>query len=391
MHDFSEQIAFSASGNFEGDGFGSSLAISGDGKTLAVGTGGTPLGYVKLYKRSGADWSEFQEILGSDPLDESFASFVDLSDDGSILVLGSSIIYYYESIDSSLYQLVEFESYSASQGAVSGDGGTIAFITDIQKDCHIFERSSNGTDYSFDRVGIPISGNWTSVALNTNGSIMILGSASDASDSAGSAFVFQWKTNLTDVSMSDWVQMGGEITPDDIEEDSFGDRETVSITSDGLTVSVGSGRGADATGIVRVYNYDESAETWKQRGNDLVGDTTDDDGTEDNLAINKMSSDGNYLVAGSPLHGYYKIFQWNGIDYDVRTTVNVGGTENDVKWVDISDDGGLVANGNPTLDDGIGTIYLYETGVVDYSPAFDSLNYGMTSFVMLAIIPMALF
>jgi len=322
--------------------------------------------------------------------DEGFGHLIDLSDDGSTLVTTSSnvyTIYIYElASSSSLYELLDTKDYRARQVAVSGDGSIIGFTAE-NEGCRVYER--------LEQKGIPIDGAWTSVALNNDGSIIILGSISDASDSAGSAFVLQWKE--ANGSM-DWVQMGGEITGDDIEEDSFGDRETVSITSDGLIVSIGSGRSADEKGIVRVYYYDESAETWNQRGNDLIGDNT-----EDSLARNKISSDGTYLVAGSPDGGYYKIFQWNAVDYEVRSTVSIGVTYNHGKWVDISANGASVANGNPSIDNGKGTIYLYETGVpVDYSgdegsdslddsPAFDSLDYGMTSFVMLAMIPTVLF
>jgi len=417
-----QEVVFSASGKSEGDGFGFTFAIGGYGDTLAVGVGnesGSPQsGYVKLYSKSGADWSEFQEILG-DSDDEEFGRLIDLSNDGRTLVVASSTVNIYELDWTS--SLNEFELYDtldhrASQVAVSGESTGfsmyVAFTTD-NGSCYIYERSLN---YGFGWRGLnnPISGAWTSVALNNDGSIIILGSASDASDSAGSAFVFKL---LGADAFNDWVQMGGEITPDDIEEDSFGDRETVSITSNGLTVSVGSGRGADEKGIVRVYDYDETDETWKQKGNDILGDNT-----EDYLAWNKMSSDGTYLVAGSPAGGYYKILQWDGTDYEVRSTVSVGVTYNHGKWVDISADGGYVASGNPSIDNGKGTIYLYETGapadvptgapvdvpgddstdedvpgddssdeVNNDSPAFHSLDYGMTSFVVSAMIVMTVF
>jgi len=99
------------------------------------------------------------------------------------------------------------------------------------------------------------------------------------------------------------------------------------------------------------------------------------------------------------LEVYFKIFQWNGRDYEVREKVSsedrsVG------KLIDISADGSLVLYANPSMDNDKRVVFLYETGVpVDDSsdegkndsPAFHSLDYGMTSFMMSAMILMSLF
>mmetsp|Transcript_19554 Transcript_19554/g.25324 ORF Transcript_19554/g.25324 Transcript_19554/m.25324 type:complete len:148 (+) Transcript_19554:51-494(+) len=139
--------------------------------------------------------------------------------------------------------------------------------------------------------------------------------------------------------------------------------------------------------------FDETEETWNQRGGDLIGDNN-----EDGLAKNEISSDGTYLVAGS-LEGYFKIFQWNGSDYEVREKVS-SEDRSFGKLIDISADRSLVVYANPSMDDDMSIDYLYETGVpVDASsdegnnesPAFHSLDYGMTSFVMSAMIFMSLF
>jgi len=58
---------FSASGKSEGDGFGFSFAISGNGMILAVGAGNESerpqSGYVKLYNKSGTNWSQRMKDL----------------------------------------------------------------------------------------------------------------------------------------------------------------------------------------------------------------------------------------------------------------------------------------------------------------------------------------
>ena len=79
--------------------------------------------------------------------------------------------------------------------------------------------------------------------MNGDGSIVILGEYG----SRGRARVLQWKE---EGGSMDWIQMGGDIEGD--EDFNSGDRETVAISSDGLTVSVGSGGAPDEKGTVRV-------------------------------------------------------------------------------------------------------------------------------------------
>ena len=353
---------FSASGKSEGDGFGFAFAISGDGMTLAVGAGsesGFQGGYMKLYKKSGTDWSEFQEISG-DADGSQFGGRIDLSNDGSILITSDRIVTEVDLIDIETYELYIYElSSGASQYAlldtmnnsgtfaVSGDGSVVGV-----SDFGIYERGDDG----FDLKGLAFSDSWDSISLNGDGSIVILGDYGWNSE-RGRARVLQWKEK--DGSM-DWIQMGDVIEGD--EDFNSGDRETVAISSDGLTVSIGSARASGEKGVVRVYTYDGTEETWNQRGGDLIGDNA-----LDSLAKNEVSSGVTYLVAGA-FAGNFKIFQWNGSDYEVRERVSSEDTSGG-KLVDISADGSLVVYANPRMD--TGTIYLYETG----APVDDQQKY----------------
>jgi len=47
-------------------------------------------GYMKLYNKSGMDWSEFQEISNTAGC-QGFGNMIDLSDDGSILVTSDTM------------------------------------------------------------------------------------------------------------------------------------------------------------------------------------------------------------------------------------------------------------------------------------------------------------
>ena len=71
--------------------FGESVALSGDGRVLAVGASGTAfmVGSVKVYRLSSGEWAEDgHSFLGLDP-SESFGMAVSLSSDGTVLAVGS--------------------------------------------------------------------------------------------------------------------------------------------------------------------------------------------------------------------------------------------------------------------------------------------------------------
>ena len=73
--------------------FGFNVALSDDGNTLAVGIQrsdsiGTDVGAAAIYSWDGSNWSEINMVFGS-LQDSLFGRYMDLSDNGQFLVVGS--------------------------------------------------------------------------------------------------------------------------------------------------------------------------------------------------------------------------------------------------------------------------------------------------------------
>ena len=83
-------------GEAEGDQLGRSVALSGDGKTLAVGAPGfwqksdTRPGYVKVYHMNDGFWKQLGQAIKGESLGNQFGISVSLSDDGKTLAVGAN-------------------------------------------------------------------------------------------------------------------------------------------------------------------------------------------------------------------------------------------------------------------------------------------------------------
>ena len=88
-----EQVGEPLFGSGEGDGFGSSIALSDDGTTLVVGAtdlgGGTTPGYVRVFGFDGSGWVQLGPDLEGDNPGDRFGTWVATSADGSVVAGGS--------------------------------------------------------------------------------------------------------------------------------------------------------------------------------------------------------------------------------------------------------------------------------------------------------------
>ena len=190
------------------------MAASADGGDV----NGLPnAGYARLYARSGTDWNMIQQINGT----QSFGYFgwsLDFSHNASMLAIGeydseaeSGRVYMYELSSSSfLYELIHTtDVINVQEVSVSGDGMVVGIGS-----TKIFERIGDG----FQQRGADISGygQYSGIALNFDGTIVLVGDAfwdSDTATGIGRAAVFQWRDDNEDGIMV-WVQMGSDITGD---------------------------------------------------------------------------------------------------------------------------------------------------------------------------------
>jgi Flp pilus assembly pilin Flp len=320
---------------------GSSVSLSSNGKTLAIGSPGTDnrgneTGSVRVYKNNSGTWEGLGgEIHGMAAEDYSGHS-VSLSSNGFTLAVGSPgndlggtdaglvRLYYYVS---GWWQQIGPNFYGESAGDNSGSSislssnGNIIAIGSPGND-------GNGIDAGSVKVYESVAGIWKqvgadidgeaagdasgfSVSLSSDGSILTIGSPRNDGNGTDSGSVRVYK-NVA----GNWTKIGT-----DIDGETGGDNNggSVSLSSDGNTVAIGAsgndGNGVDA-GSVRVYQ--NVSGTWTKIGADIDGES---DGDSSGKSIS-LSSDGTILTVGSPLN------KGNGADAagSVQVYQNVSGT-----------------------------------------------------------------
>ena len=357
----SQELVFTDSGRLNEDRFGRTVKISGDGRTMAVGAytaklnGVSNAGFVRLYTKSGTSWSSLQQFNGHN-VNQGFGFSVDLSHDGSTLaaVATNGAFYVYElPNNSSSYELLYSTGFpGAWEIAVSSDGNTIG-VTSTNDKAAMYQRNGD----SFQQKGSDFLGYGRNgdISLNSDGSIAVVGDP-NGSSGAGRAGVFQW---INDGESMKWVQMGTDIIGVGGDFGYFG---AVSMTYDGMTVSVGSLYYDNSKGLVRVYRYDETGNTWKRRGGDLIGDNSGQ-----RFSKPALSSDGTYLLVGAGTGNYFQMFQWNGTNYETFGEKVYGEGGYFGSNVDMSADGSTAVIG-AYFHNGKGKIYMYLTSVPALAP-----------------------
>jgi hypothetical protein len=202
---------------------------------------------------------------------------------------------------------------------------------------------------TWDALGLPITGttsseSGTSVATSSDGSIVAIGSPEILLGSAGRVKIYQ-------LSSGTWTQLGADIVGA-----TNGDYTgfSVALSSDGLTVAVGSPRGEGArrfAGVGRIYRLQSG--TWTQLGADIAGTAL-----SGQLGYSvALSASGNRVALGAigaDNEGAVSVFDYTagtnswgqvGSTLDAEATFDEFGTS-----VSLSDDGVWLAVGAPKND-----------------------------------------
>ncbi|MFY0675158.1 MAG: choice-of-anchor D domain-containing protein, partial [Bacteroidia bacterium] len=227
------QIGDAIEGESSGDAFGSSIGISEDGKTIAIGAtkndgGGTDAGHVQVYEWDATNeaWNKLGHDLDGGKSGDSFGHSLSLSSDGQILAIG----------------------------ALLNDGGG----TDAGQ---ITVYSWDAINNEWDLLGSAIEGDaagdnfGTSVSLTSDGRIMAIGAKYNDGNGtkAGHIKVYEW-----DETNADWIQIGNDIDGE-ASNDEFG--YSVAISGDGLIVAgsaVENDGFATSAGNVRAFSLGQS-------------------------------------------------------------------------------------------------------------------------------------
>eukprot|EP00984_Skeletonema_dohrnii_P001576 scaffold491_cov76-Skeletonema_dohrnii-CCMP3373.AAC.1 len=329
------QLGADIDGEAPYDRSGISVSLSADGRTVAVGAGGNDgnglnaAGHARVYRyvevNSSWSWTQLGADLDGEAASDWSGTSVSLSADGNTVAVGAYLndgngasagharVYRYDEVKSSWSQLgadIDGEAaydYSGKSVSLSADGRTVAVGAS--------GNDGNGADagharvYRYDEVnsswsklGADIDGEapgdyaGISVSLSADGNTVAVGAQKNDGNgaSAGHARVYRY-----DEVNSSWSKLGA-----DIDGEAPGDYagKSVSLSADGNTVAVGAsgndGNGEYA-GHARVYRYDEVNSSWSQLGADIDGEATCD---EAGKSVS-LSADGNTVAVGADYNG----------------------------------------------------------------------------------------
>jgi hypothetical protein len=299
------------------NGFGTSVALSGNATTAVVGTiqsdsnGGTDAS-VYIFERSADSWHQQQKLTADDDNGNSWLGpAVSVSDDGTTVItgahtatnpdhnegVGSACIFErsgnsWEQVETLRSDDVESTIEFGASVAVSGDG-TTAVIGSPGNDpasagsVYIFERSGSSWHRQQKLVSEESARQFgRAVAVSRNGKIAIICVPQERTEveGSGSAYVFEQ-------SGGSWHQRQ-KLLP------AGGDgafAQAAAVSGDGKTVFVGS-RAADPNGKLSGagYVFEHSGEGWQQTL------TPDDGGAEDRFGeAVAISRDGQTALSGA--------------------------------------------------------------------------------------------
>jgi len=323
-----------------GDYHGYRVAISGDGRVIAVSSpldthSATQAGSVYLYRYQNNSWSEVQKIVGVDPayLDR-IGVALDLSYDGSVLAIGAGWRNHHERYDSGCVLIYRYNGYVWDFEAELGD--------------------DTAENYAY--LG-------RAVAISSDGNTVVAGAAySDAMGAeSGTAYIFQ-------LGDSGWELNSRFNAPDAKPSMYFG--ESVAISGDGTRVAIGAtwGTGRDVT-TGAVYCYEQVEGTWVHvtkvydengQNGDYFGIAVALSGSGSHMAVSAYTDNGRGSREGSVMR-----YRWNGqqVEYHTKHTASDGeGWDEFGASVSLSSNGNIMAIGSPQDDDAgasSGAVYIY--------------------------------
>ena len=331
-----QQLGNDIDGDNSNDYAGGAVAISGDGKRVAVGaryhynqtTSGS--GQVRVFEYSGGSWNQIGNDLYGEADDDRFGYSISLSTDGSRLAVGAP----------------------ENDGAADNAGHV-----------RVFDFSGG----SWSQVGSDISGDALddelgfSVSLSGNGEYVVAGAPfnDDSASNAGHAKVYQY-------SNGSWTKKGNNIAGNEADD---GSGQAVAIADEGSRVAIGApGKNASApfSGQVKVYEWENGS--WSQLGipldgkgsNDFFGTSVDLTSDGSQVAIGAYNNDGNGYQNGAAYVYHFSNGSWSllGSAISGEAANDEAGTS-----VAISESGHYMAVGAPGNDEmanDAGHVRVYE-------------------------------
>jgi hypothetical protein len=273
------QIGADINGEFPGDYFGDSVSLSSNGSIVAIGApnndgNGSNSGHVRVYQNISGTWIQIGSDINGEALNDYSGKSLSLSSDGSIVAIGaadndgngtnSGHVRVYQNISGTWTQIgIDINGeltydYSGCSVSLSSDGSILAIGAN--------ENDGNGNNSGHVRVFRNISGTWTQIgtdingsssgdyagiriSLSSNGNIVAIGA--NGNNNVGG--IDSGHVRIFKNTSGTWSQIGSNING----EAGYDFSCNVSLSSNATTVAVGAvtndGNGTDS-GHVRIYD-----------------------------------------------------------------------------------------------------------------------------------------
>ena len=324
-------------GNSAGDHFGSSISLSRDGRTVAIGApgGSRKAGVVKIFKFNFSlnIWYQLGSDIKGDNTYSEVGSSVAISQSGSAIIIGAkgngissfgyTRVYQYsglsddwERLGGDIAEEMSGENVEGVSVDLNWNSRFIAIGARANKNngemagyTRVFELSSSE---QWIQVGSSLFGDnafhysGASVSLNYYGDIIAIG-ANGSENDTGHTRVYKYSQES-----NDWEQLGQDLRGDEVNGFSG---TSVSLTQDGTALAIGAYGSGKMRGSATLYTYFGSS--WRQVGFNLSGDKNYDYSGA-SVSFSKL---GNAIAIGSPFHdglqgeysGQMQVFEFDAV------------------------------------------------------------------------------
>ena len=301
------------------------ISVSGDGSIIVVGANyahapAADSGTAYIFEKTGSTWTQFQKIVASDgAASDYFGSSVCVSRDGSTIAIGapydddnsagaSGSVYMFEKVGGNWTQVQKLtagdpivNAHLSSSGVQLTDDGTTLLVgaqAPSAEAAYIFDKAANGTWSQTQKIQASNTGSGdqfaSSIDISGDGTVICCGAINEdtGATNKGAAYIF------VKSAAGAWSQTETQFiqASDGTTSDSFG--LGVSVSQNGDRILVGShlddtGEGDSGS----MYIFDRTNGVWTQTNHLYPGHHTAPGGYGMSSAI---SDDGKVYMVGSP-------------------------------------------------------------------------------------------
>jgi Flp pilus assembly pilin Flp len=326
--------------------FGTSNSFSSDGTIIAIGAGknntnGTIASLVRIYQYSSGIWTQIGSDINGEASNNFIKSSVSISSDGSIVAIGNPI--------------------SSGNGLNSGNVRVFQNISGIW--------TQIGTSINGENAGDNFG---TTVSISSDGSLVVIGAPNNDGNGSNSGHVRIYRNTA-----GTWTQIGTDINGENALDASG---TSVSLSSNGTIIAIGApnnNENGPSTGQVRIFR--NISDVWVQIGADIDGESGNSGKTV------SLSSDGTIIAVGSPSvnSGQVRVYK-NTLDNWIQVGTNINGQqflEFSGTSISLSSDGLTLASGaiwNNVNGSASGKVRVYDLSTILSSDSFILENFTIT-------------